>query len=94
MYARGLDVVKDETKAVELLGQAADHGDARAQGQLGCMYDDGGGVIKLDVSYAKGQGVAKDDARAMQCFQKAAEGGSVEACIALGKMCADGLGLY
>jgi len=46
--------------------KAAEHGDAKAQYNLG-------------IAYAKGEGIAKDEAQAVEWFRKAAEQGDSDA---------------
>ena len=67
-------------KLCELLGKAADKGDADAQKNLGVMYK-------------SGTGVEKDLVEAVKWFRKAADRGNVSAQFALGLMYANGEGL-
>ncbi|EOD15085.1 hypothetical protein EMIHUDRAFT_119510 [Emiliania huxleyi CCMP1516] len=71
---------KPEARAVELCRQAAEQGDARAQGRLGLMYAVGRG------------GLAKDEARAVELWRQAAEQGDADAQFHLGFMYEAGRG--
>ena len=60
-------------KRFEEIKHAADQGDALAQYDLGCMYEEG-------------RGVKQDSGKAMQCYLKAAEQGYAKAQYELGLM--------
>lgn len=66
LYANGLGVAKNETKAFEWAQKAATKGNADAQLYLAHMYSAGGGV-------------AKDEAKAFEWMLKSAMAGNVEA---------------
>jgi TPR repeat protein len=59
IYSEGTGVSRDEAKAAEAYGRAADLGDVPA-------------MISLGVMYGAGQGVAKDRNKAAELFEKAA----------------------
>jgi len=59
-------VAKDLGKAVELYQKEADHGNVRAQYNLGVLYENG-------------QGVPKDLGKAAEFYQKAANQGDQDA---------------
>ena len=73
MYLLGRGVAQDDKKAVEWLTKAAEQGVARAQNNLGWMYE-------------KGRGVAKDDKTAVRWYTKAAEQGHARALKALASL--------
>ena len=66
MYAIGIGVPKDATKAVEWYLKAAAQGDTEAQYTLGLMYETGGMNTRSRVP--------KDEAKAAEWYRKAAEG--------------------
>ena len=74
-YQRG-----DYAIALQSYRKAADQGDARAQNNLGAMYENG-------------QGVPKDFVEAVKWYHKAAEQGAASAEYALGACYADGIGV-
>ena len=80
LYAVGLGVTKDDTKAAELLEKAADQGFARAENFLGLLYQ-------------KGQGVPKNPGKAADLFRKAANQGYADAQDHLGVAYANGDGV-
>lgn len=59
-YSQGVDVEKDEKKALEWTKKAAEQGDAKA-------------MLNLANSYANGDGVAKDKTKAITWYRKAAK---------------------
>jgi TPR repeat protein len=71
---------QDYAEALKWLHPAADHGDARAQNEMGDIY-----------SY--GLGVPQDFAQALDWYRKAAEQGSPEAQTSLGVLYDDGHGV-
>lgn len=71
---------KDYTKALSIFRSLADKGDARAQTNLGLMYQ-------------LGLGVVKDDAEAVKWFRKAADQNLVTAQFNLGYMYSNGRGV-
>jgi uncharacterized protein len=81
-YQKGLAAAKsgDYATALHEWTLLAEQGNARAQFNLGIMYD-------------KGQGVTQDDAKAMTWFRKAAEQGLAEAQYNLGVMYDEGQGV-
>jgi TPR repeat protein len=82
LYTQGNGVEKDEGKALSLIRQAADSGDAI-------------GALALGSAYEWGQyGVAKNEAEALRWYEKAAERGNVRAALVLGEKYSEGkLGL-
>ena len=46
MYHNGLGVVQDYVEAIKWYRNAAEHGDAQAQYNLGIMYEKGNGIIQ------------------------------------------------
>jgi TPR repeat protein len=70
-YALGKGVKKDETKAAQLYGQAAEQDDADAQFNFGVCYE-------------LGSGVEKDEAKSAQLYGQAAKQGNVNAQFSLG----------
>ena len=74
-YLRG-----DYSKTVQELQYLADHGDLRAQFDLGVLYD-------------KGNGVPQSDHEAMNWYRRAAEQGEARAQYNLGLMYANGQGV-
>jgi TPR repeat protein len=74
-YQRG-----DYSKTIQELRYLADHGDLRAQYDLGVLYD-------------KGQGVPQSDHEAMNWYRRAAEQGEARAQYNLGLMYANGQGV-
>ncbi len=74
-YLRG-----DYSKTVQELRYLADHGDLRAQYDLGVLYD-------------KGNGVPQSDHEAMNWYRRAAEQGEARAQYNLGLMYANGQGV-
>ena len=81
MYAdRRGGVERDDVQAVSWYRKAADQGYARAQCNLGVMYE-------------KGRGVERDDARAVSWYRKAADQGYAEAQDNLGWMYDNGKGV-
>ncbi len=74
-YQRG-----DYVTALQIFGQLADQGNARAQFSLGVMYN-------------KGQGVTQDYAEAMRWYRKAADQGYVLAQYNVGLMYSKGQGV-
>ena len=82
LYAQGNGVEKDEGKALSLVRQAADSGDAI-------------GALALGSAHEWGQyGVAKNEAEALRWYDKAAERGNVRAALVLGEKYSEGkLGL-
>jgi TPR repeat protein len=80
MYENGLGgLTKDDTQAVSWFRKAAEQGDARAQTNLGIMYQ-------------YGRGLTKDDTQAVSWYLKAAEQGNPTAQNNLGTMYVDGHG--
>ena len=71
---------RDYATALQIFGQLADQGNARAQFSLGVMYN-------------KGQGVTQDYAEAMKWYRKAAEQDYVLAQYNLGLMYSKGQGV-
>ncbi|MGH8710942.1 MAG: tetratricopeptide repeat protein [Burkholderiales bacterium] len=71
---------KDYTTALGIFRGLADQGDARAQTNLGLMYQ-------------RGEGVARDDAEAVKWYRKAADQGFVTAQFNLGYMYSKGIGV-
>ena len=71
---------QDDAKNLQVLGLAAEQGDARAQCALGTMY-------------ANGEGVPKNDVKAVQLYEKAARQHNAAAQYALGWMYAHGRGV-
>ena len=71
---------QDYATAMRLFRPLADQGDARAQSNLGLMYDNG-------------EGVAEDDAESVKWFRKAADQGHARAQFNLGVMYANGEGV-
>jgi TPR repeat protein len=80
MYANGVRLLNDYTKAVEYLRKAADQGKARAQGSLGFMY-------------ATGLGVPRDTVEAVKLFGKAAIQDDFAARMNLAFMYENGVGV-
>lgn len=80
LYANGIGVAKDASKAAKWHRRAADQGFARAQ-------------YALALDYAEGYGVKADADEAFRWLQKAAEQGLGEAQVALGRGYADGEGV-
>ena len=72
--------IKGDAKALAELRGRAEKGDARAQFNLGLMYQNG-------------QGVAKDEVEAVKWYRKAADQGNAFAQNNLGVMYANGLGV-
>lgn len=70
----------DYGAAVKELRDLAEHGEARAQYDLGLLYD-------------KGQGVAQDNQQALHWYRKAAEQGEPRAQYNLGLLYANGQGV-
>ena len=63
MFEIGFGVAKDEVAAVNWHRKAAEHGNAKAQNNLGFLYQ-------------YGFGVAKDEVAAVNWYRKAAEQGN------------------
>ncbi len=81
MYNDGeATVVEDDRETMRWFRIAAEQGDARAQFNLGTMYDHGDGVIE-------------DDAEAARWYRMAAEQGHASAQFNLGLMYDNGLGV-
>ena len=82
IYANGAaqGVPKDDAEAVRWFRLAAEQGTARAQFNLGVMYDNG-------------EGVPEDDAEAVRWYRLAAEQGYAAAQLNLGVMYANGEGV-
>jgi hypothetical protein len=80
MYLYGRGAPQDDKTAVKWLTLAAEQGNARAQNNLGGMYDNG-------------RGVTQDDKTAVKWYTLAAEQGVAEAQFNLGLMYADGQGV-
>ena len=76
MYAKGIGVKPDLTKAAEWYQKAAEQGVVPAQYNLALLY-------------SNGDGVAKDSALALKWFQKAAERGDAQAATGLAAMLED-----
>jgi TPR repeat protein len=82
--------VKDYAKALLLLQDAADAGNASAMFQLGSLYQTGGGTGWL---FHTGRGVRRDYAKALEWYQKAAHAGNTNAMFNLGVLYASGRGV-
>jgi TPR repeat protein len=81
MYRSGLGgVTRDEAKAADLFGKAADQGYATAQSNLAGMYENGEG------------GLAKDDKKAFEWYAKAAGNGHRYAQYVVGRFHETGRG--
>eukprot|EP00747_Dinoflagellata_sp_TGD_P206931 gnl/TRDRNA2_/TRDRNA2_80561_c0_seq1.p1 gnl/TRDRNA2_/TRDRNA2_80561_c0~~gnl/TRDRNA2_/TRDRNA2_80561_c0_seq1.p1 ORF type:complete len:177 (+),score=40.55 gnl/TRDRNA2_/TRDRNA2_80561_c0_seq1:40-570(+) len=96
LYLKGLGVAQDQEKAMELLNQAVEDGDAGAAYKLGHMYASGVWGVKTDSKkaitlYAKAlgldstsPGLSKDVEKAMMYLKEAAASGNADAanCLA------------
>lgn len=80
IYANGLGLPEDYTKAKQWYEKAATQGNATAQAALGLLY-------------SQGQGMPKDYTKARQWFEKAAAQGDAQARLALGLYFATGTGV-
>ena len=80
IYANGLGVAQDYSKAVKWWQEAADRGLAEAQNNLGFMYEDG-------------HGVPQDYSKALIWYRKAAEQGDAVAQFNVAVMYDDGRGV-
>jgi len=80
MYANGQGVPKDDAQAIKWFREAADQGNATAQGVVGNMY-------------LKGQGVPQDYVEAAKWFRKAADQGEAAAQEMIGFMYHKGQGV-
>jgi hypothetical protein len=80
MYADGIGVPQDYTKARQWYEKAATQGNATAQVALGLLY-------------SQGQGMPKDYTKARQWFEKAAAQGNAQAQFALGLYFTTGAGV-
>jgi hypothetical protein len=80
MYAKGRGVPKDDTEAVKWYRLAAGQGNAKAQSNLGVMYD-------------LGRGVPQDYAEAVKWYRFAAGQGNAKAQYNLGLMYKRGRGV-
>ena len=80
MYARGLGVTYDGTKAVRWWRKAAEQGNASAQEELG-------------VAYFWGNGIGQDHSEAAKWFRKAAEQGAIFAQLSLASLYERGEGV-
>ena len=79
-YYFGVNVSKDNAKARDWYGKAADKGSVEA-------------MVSLGVLYANGQGVAQDFAKAREWYQKAVDKGSADAMYQFGNLYDDGHGV-
>lgn len=75
IYANGIDVKRDYSRAVKWYRAAAEQGDPV-------------GAYGLAVRYLQGEGVTRDISQAMYWFQKAADGGHADAAFNLGALLA------
>ncbi len=80
MYAKGLEVEKDELTATKWYQMAAEQGHVNSQYNLGVIY-------------AKGRGVKQNFEKSFKWYSKAAEAGDVTAQIALSSMYTKGIGV-
>jgi hypothetical protein len=71
-----MGVSRDWAEAARFLKLSAAHADAApAQCLLGCLYDEGEGVVQDGLLHSDGKGVAQDDVEAVRLWQLAAERG-------------------
>jgi TPR repeat protein len=80
MYAKGIEVEKNELLALKWYQMAAEQGHVNSQFNLGVIY-------------AKGRGVPQDFAEALKWYRMAAETGDISAQVALSSMYAKGVGV-
>lgn len=80
LYAQGLGVARDATKAFTLWSRAANLGNALAAYNLG-------------LAYYRGEGVLADVAKSRRWFEKSADSGLADAQFAMGQMYLLGVGI-
>jgi TPR repeat protein len=80
LYAHGLGVPQDASRAVTLFHQACTHGSAFGCGQLGA-------------SHARGEGTVVDYAKAIASFEKACQGNHALSCSHVATMYRRGIGV-
>ena len=80
MYAKGIEVEKNELLALKWYQLAAEQGHVNSQFNLGVIY-------------AKGRGVQQNFEEALKWYTKAAEAGDVAAQVALSSMYSKGIGV-